>query len=263
MRDGNDETAKQAMTKGKTMSNETAKAKVTKAKGETMRDENDEAAKVTTPTLVTSAPVPAPKRGDGFADVADGDMNIIRGTMLKFDDVWADGGGNPMAKDRELVVYEVGRMTQKWPPGGVRGRPVSRLLDPGEEWPDVEAMNKATPKAEWRDKHGTLTGPHENGYVAYLIDPKTMQVFTYPTSTTGGGIAIRNLGDDVERARMFLGSNNLYPVVTLTNTLMRTKHRDRQRPAFAIVRFIPIGGEARPLLEEPKPESPFDDEIGF
>ena len=254
MRDGNDETAKVMKAKGKTMSDEKT-AKVTTNN--------------TTPALVTSAPVPAPKRGDGFADVAGGGMSIIQGMMLKFDGVWADGGDNPIAKDRELVVYEVGRMTQKWPPGG--GRPESRPLDPGEEWPDVEAMNAAAPKSEWRDKHGTLTGPYENGYFARLIDPKTMQVFTYPTSTAGGGIAIRNLGDDVERARMFLGSNNLYPVVTLTNTLMKTKHGDRQRPAFNIVRFTPIGdgGQAKPLLEESKPEEPkkleepFDDEIGF
>jgi hypothetical protein len=37
---------------------------------------------------------------------------------------------------------------------------------------------------------------------------------------------------------------------------------DGQRPAFKIVRFVPIGGQARPLLEESKAE-PLNDQIVY
>ena len=293
MRDENDETVKVKKTEGKTMRDENDEtAKVKKTEGKTMRDETTEHevtnGTTTMPALTTSAPLaPAPKWSDGFDD-DDGcdDEGIIKGMRLKFgnDNAWVDRDGNLFAKDRELVAYEVKKAVQTWPPGG--GKPKSRILGPGEPFPNIEKLNAEAPKSEWREAFGTMKGPNENVYVVYLFDQKKGKIFTYLTKTVGGFRAVRELKDEVRRIRMLEGDNR-YPVVTLTDTFMKTGYGGRQRPEFNIVRYTPIGGhsqaeplpgepktgggQAMPLLEEPepkpeepkKPEPPFDDEIGL
>ncbi len=248
MRDENDETAKVMKTKGKTMS-----------------DENDEAAKVTTngttPALTASAPpAPAPKRSDGFDDDDGVGASIIKGEKLKFTNTgeWVDGDGDPIAADREFLIVELMKVNQKW----IDGKPVeTHILGSGECFPDIEKLNAEAPRSEWREAFGKMAGPWQNSFVLYLLDPKTMRGFTFPTSTAGGFRAVFELKGDVYRARMLQG-DNVYPVVTLADTHMKTQYGGRQRPAFKIVRFVPIGGQARPLLEQPEPE-PMNDAIGF
>ena len=249
MRDENDETAKVMKTEGKTMRDETTEHEV--MNGAT-----------TTPAPAVSAPpAPAAKRSDGFDDVDDRvGTSIIRGDKLKFTNAgaWVDENGDPIAKDREFLVVELMKVSQKW----IDGKPVeTRILSSGEYFPDIEKLNAEAPRSEWRDAFGKMVGPWQNSFVLYLLDPETMQGFTFPTSTAGGFRAVFELKGDVHRARMLQG-DNVYPVVTLADTHMKTQYGPRQRPAFKIVRFVPIGGQARPLLGQPEPE-PMKDAIGF
>ena len=248
MRDENDETAKVKKTEGKTMRDETTEHEV--MNGAT-----------TTPAPAVSAPpAPAAKRSDGFDDDDGVGMSIIRGEKLKFTNAgtWVDENGDPIAKDREFLVVELMKVSQKW----IDGKPVeTRILSSGEYFPDIEKLNAEAPRSEWREAFGKMVGPWQNSFVLYLLDPETMQGFTFPTSTAGGFRAVFELKDDVHRARMLQG-DNVYPVVTLADTHMKTQYGPRQRPAFKIVRFVPIGGQARPLLEESKAE-PLNDQIVY
>jgi hypothetical protein len=248
MRDENDETAKVKKTEGKTMRDETTEHEV--MNGAT-----------TTPAPAVSAPpAPAAKRSDGFDDDDGVGMSIIRGEKLKFTNAgtWVDENGDPIAKDREFLVVEVMKVRQKW----IDGKPVeTHILGSGEYFPDIEKLNAEAPRSEWREVFGKMAGPWQNSFVLYLLDPKPMRGFTFPTSTAGGFRAVFELKGDVHRARMLQG-DNVYPVVTLADTHMKTQYGGRQRPAFKIVRFVQIGGKARPLLEQPELE-PMNDAIGL
>jgi hypothetical protein len=85
-----------------------------------------------------------------------------------------------------------------------------------------------------------------------LVDLKTMGKFTYPTGTTGGQIAIRELRDKILWMRRARGSN-VYAVVTLADKFMKTRFGGRQRPHFNIVRWVSLGGEGGEVAALPAP----------
>jgi hypothetical protein len=177
--------------------------------------------------------------GFNFADDDDAARSIIKGTKLKFTNAaqWETGGGEKIAADRSLIAVEVLRTFQHW----LAGRPTeTHILKPGEHFPDIERLNAEAPQSEWRDLAGKMVGPWQRAHVLYLIDPKTMEGFTYPTSTIGGARAVSELREATRRARMLRGGN-LYPVITLADVHMATKFGGRQRPHFVIKEFIPIG----------------------
>ena len=212
-----------------------------------------------------------------FEDTVEGEDSatnrLIQGQKVKFSNqaTWTIGEGEELPKTRELVAANVTRVTQKWGDGP----PKTRILEPGEKFPDVEKLNANTPQSEWREgPDGKLHGPCQNSYVVYLLDMSNAERFTYVASTIGGGIAVRDLVDRTRWMRSFRGAN-VYPIVTLSDTLMNTRFGGRQRPHFVIKRWVALGGEgALPLTESPALRGPqtvepptakeaLDDEIGF
>jgi hypothetical protein len=83
-------------------------------------------------------------------------------------------------------------------------------------------------------------GPWQAQHVVRLFDPRTMDRFSYPTGTVGGGMCVRDLVDRVKLMRQYRGEN-VYPVVTLTDTFMPTRYGGRQRPHFNIRKWIKLG----------------------
>jgi len=69
-----------------------------------------------------------------------------------------------------------------------------------------------------------------------------MDKYTFPTSTTGGRIAIRELRDKLVWMRRLRGPN-VYAVITLSDKFMNTRFGGRQRPYFIIKRWVRLGGE--------------------
>jgi hypothetical protein len=210
----------------------------------------------TSPTWV------APRASDGFDAVldADGNRSIIRGAKYKFTNnaEWLDDAGEVVDPAREFLVFEIAKVTQKW----IDGMPAeTRILAPDEYFPDTERLNAGAPPKEWREAFGKQVGPWQNSIVVYLFDPTTMECFTWPTSTAGGFRAVDDLQARVKRARRLQG-DNVFPVVTLADTHMNTQYGGRQRPALKVVRFIAIGGQAKPLLDEPKAEA-MNDQIPY
>jgi hypothetical protein len=175
---------------------------------------------------------------------------------------WVDGANEQLSRDLKLIVTDVKRIVQKW---SKDNKPLETIiLGPGEKWPDVEAKNEEAPRSEWReDPNGKMVGPWQRQYVVYLLDPTTMNKYTYPTSTIGGGIAVRDLVGKVVWMRRFRGQN-VHPVITLSDTFMKTRFSasSRQRPHFNIVKWVLLdgGGEISssrsPALSGPASETP-------
>jgi hypothetical protein len=150
---------------------------------------------------------------------------------------------------KPLVVVNVRRTLIKW---GKDKKPVGApiFLKAGEKIPDLEKRNEETPKSEWIEGFdGKPKGPWQAQHIVYMIDPISIDQYSYPTSTTGGGIAVRELIDRILWMRRFRG-DAVYPVVQLTNRFMRTAYSGRLRPHFEIVswkKFDPDGGGMIPV----------------
>ena len=213
-----------------------------------------------------------------FEDTVEGENSaanrLIQGQKVKFSNqaIWMIGEGEELPKTRELVAVNVSRVTQKWGDG----QPIeTHILEPGEKFPDIEKLNANTPQSEWREgPDGKLHGPWQNSYVVYLLDMTNAERFTYIGSTTGGGIAVRDLIDRTRWMRSFRGAT-VYPIVTLSDTFMPTRFGGRQRPNFVIKRWITLGSDGAlatpdaPALSgpqtvaEPTAKEVTEDEIRF
>ena len=189
----------------------------------------------------------------GWEDGVEGDdrpqgAGIIQGNLIKFTNeaMWVTRDGDELSADLELVAVDVGRVVQKWSDG----QPVETIiLEPHQKFPDVEEMNEKVPKKEWVEgPDGNMRGPWQAQHILYLLDPKTMDKFTFPTGTVGGRIGIRELVDKTTWMRRLRGPN-VYAVVLLSDTFMNTKWGGRQRPHFKIVRWVRLGGEGGESVE--------------
>jgi hypothetical protein len=153
-----------------------------------------------------------------------------------------------MSCEQELIAIDILRIVQKW----IDQKPVETIIvPPGEKFPDVKAMNEAAPKSEWRENlNGEMIGPWQMQYILSLLDAHSLDKFTVPTSTIGGGIACRELADKVAWMRKHKGSN-VSAVIKLADKFMNTRFGGRQRPHFNIVRWIGFDGAG--ALPAPKP----------
>jgi hypothetical protein len=177
--------------------------------------------------------------GDGFSDVDDeGRGSLIENPpKVKFgnDAKWTRGD-EVISSSRTFLVINILRVLQHW----VNQLPTnkSRVLKPGEKWPDIEELNTAAPPEEWRDHFGKRIGPWQKTYMVYLFDPQTMEVFTYPISTEGGFAAVRALRKGTERARRVSGQG-VYPLITLGDAAFPTSFGLRRRPNFNVLGYKP------------------------
>jgi hypothetical protein len=133
-----------------------------------------------------------------------------------------------------LLVANTKRVLTKW---GKERKPVeTTFLKAGEKIPDMKKRNEETPRSEWVNgpNNSGMKGPWEAQHIVYLVDPISIDQYSYPTSTIGGGIAVRELVGRILWMRRFRG-NATYPVVELATRFMPTKHGGRQRPHFEIV----------------------------
>lgn len=186
----------------------------------------------------------------GYDDRVEGDDRpqggrLIQGTLVKFtnDSRWiADDEEIP--DTLELVVIDVARLIQKWKDQS----PVETIfLEPGQKFPNVNAMNEQEPRSEWREgADGKKVGPWQKQHVVYLLHLETMRRFTYPTGTTGGSIAVSDMVRDVNVCRRFRGANQ-YAVITLDSVFMKTRFGGRQRPDLVIRRFIAFGPDHKAI----------------
>jgi hypothetical protein len=195
---------------------------------------------------------------DGFDDCAGDDQQIARvilGEKWQFtnDGTWVNGDDAVIPPDREVVVVDTARVLQKW----IDQTPVrdaTRFLPPGEQV-DVEQLNEDCPRSEWSDDlNGKPRGPWQLQNVVYMVDLETMQRFTFPTGTVGGSICVGDLKDAVRMMRRFRGPG-VYPAVSASSKVMKTRFGKRQRPHFEIKRWVSFGPEGTPALPTTSPPS--------
>ena len=196
----------------------------------------------------------------GFNEEVGGDDrqqggSLIQGTLIKFtmEGEWTTGNGDPMAPGQELIAIDLLRVVQPWGPDRKPAGPAI-IIPPGEKFPDVKAMNDAAPRSEWReDLNGNMVGPYQMQYLVYFLDARTLDKFTFPTSTIGGGMACREIADKVTWMRNYKGPT-VTAVIVLSDIFMNTRFGGRQRPHFKIVRWIGFdtggGGKALPASEQ-------------
>jgi hypothetical protein len=216
-------------------------------------DDDDEVTKLPTTTVHLDG-------FEGYSDEVEGDdeqerssNRVIVGELVKFtnDATWITGAGEKPPPDLELIVTDIGRIVQKWNDGNP-GETI--VLAPGERFPDVKKMNSEVPQEIWEEgPDGKPRGPWQAQHVVYMLNPLTMDRYSYPTGTVGGRIAVHDLVDKTKWMRRFRGAN-VYPVVRLSDKFMNTRFGGRQRPHFEIVRWVTLdgGGNALPAPDRPK-----------
>jgi hypothetical protein len=169
---------------------------------------------------------------------------VIQGALVKFtnDSEWMQDG-EILPPELELVAVGIGRVVQKWKDG----TPAETLvLQPGQKFPDIDALNASVPVAKWEEGPGGKRGPWQAQHIVYLLNEQTMDKYTYPTGTIGGRIAVSELRDRVCWMRQFRGAK-VYPVVRLATKFMNTRYGGRERPHFDIQRWVALGDEGAAL----------------
>jgi hypothetical protein len=193
---------------------------------------------------------------EGFEDWAgDGQQfaRVILGEKWQFtnDGIWVNADDVVISPDREVVVVDTARVLQKW----IDQKPVETSFLASGEHPDIEQLNEACPRSEWsEDLNGKPRGPWQLQNVVYMVDMSSMQRFTFPTGTVGGGICVGELKDAVRMMRKFRGPG-VYPVVSPSSKVMKTRFGKRQRPHFVIKRWISFGPEGTAALPPASPPS--------
>jgi hypothetical protein len=196
----------------------------------------------------------------GWEDGVEGDdrpqgAGIVQGTLAKFSNeaAWITRDGDELPADLELVAVDVARVVQRWQD---QAPAETIVLEPHQKFPDIEEMNQKVPRKEWVEgPDGQPRGPWQAQHILYLLDPKTMDKYTFATGTTGGKIAIRELRDKLVWMRRLRGPN-VYPVITLADKFMNTRFGGRQRPHFVIKRWVSLGAEGGQVEALPSPSPP-------
>lgn len=104
---------------------------------------------------------------DGDADSGGG---ILSGTTrIKYGPPWmAAVSKEPMAASLELMAAKVERVIIRFHGTDV---PETRVLEPGEKFPNMKALNDSVPRTEWAtDFNGNPKGPWEAQHVLFLLN---------------------------------------------------------------------------------------------
>src|SRR6185295_12955935 len=124
-----------------------------------------------------------PPRSNGFSDRNDDRSgSLIKGTKLTFgnDYKFTTSKGEQVGPEREFLPIDILGVHQDW---SIDGNPKNRVLEPNEPWPDFKKLNDEAPRSLWRERFGELKGPHEGACFVYLLDPKTLAIYTFVTTS--------------------------------------------------------------------------------
>jgi hypothetical protein len=157
--------------------------------------------------------------------------------------------------DRKYMIGKVGREMVHW----VNGLPSEKsyTLEPGQPFPDVEALNEEEPQELWyEDPSGKMVGPWQAQHVTFLLDVDDMSKYRFPTNTVGGGIATRVIVDKVKDKRRF--EPGAFPIVQLRTTWMKTRFGGRLRPHFHVDHWITFDDGTPAALPSPSTQPQLD-----
>jgi hypothetical protein len=190
-----------------------------------------------------------PKPLDSFADYDDaieGDegearSRSIKGPLVVFtnDATYKIKKANTfLSPDQDFIAANVLRIETYW---GKDNKPKDeRVLGPGEKYRDLQTLNESIPRNEWGiGPDGKPRGPWQAQRFVILVDPKSLDTFTFASGTIGGSIAIGALVDKTLWMRRWKGAG-VYPVVHLDKTWMNTQYGGRWAPHFKITNWVTL-----------------------
>lgn len=179
---------------------------------------------------------------DGWDDMAaELDAQFLRGTLLKFADWrWAKGKeGDQIEEGTQFLVMGSAAAWVRW----WDGKPVQYVRrEPGKKLPDREELGDLDASLWQPGPDGKSRDPWQSTRFVYLLDPISMEMLTYSTSSSGGRTAVINLADQITRMRE-LGRVGAQPVVELGAEKMPTKFGMKSKPLFKIVKWYGGGNE--------------------
>src|SRR5262249_27516171 len=80
----------------------------------------------------------------------------------------------------------------------------TRILAPGEKFPNFDELNAKCDKSEWRQSFGEEVGPWSGQHVVYFIDELYNKYsWPSPTTTVGSAICVREFADQIAMVRKF------------------------------------------------------------
>jgi hypothetical protein len=199
---------------------------------------------------------------DGFNDFTNevegeedrASSRVIQGTKLKFlDPRWLINETDVTGK--LLTAIGVLNVVNKWDHDNM---PVeTRILAPGEKFPNFDTLNKGCPESEWVEKFGKKVGPWSGQHCVYFID-EHYNKYTWPSpvTTIGSAICVRELANHIRMVRSIKGTN-VCPVIALDHTDYPTGYGMRQRPHLLNIKnWIKLGsdqtGDPLPASDAPK-----------
>jgi len=146
---------------------------------------------------------------------------VIQGTKIKFlDPRWLDNKEKDITGTL-LTALGVRNVVNKWGPDG---KPlITKILAPGEKFPNFEKLNAECLRSEWREKFGKMVGPWSGQHCVYFVD-ELLNRFTWPSpiTTIGSSICVNELIDQIQLVRKFRGAN-VYSVTELGHTDFPTR----------------------------------------
>ena len=170
------------------------------------------------------------------------------GIKLKFtkEARWVDPDDNDVKGP--LLAIDVVNRVHKWPGDG--GGPLETItLKPGEDWPDIHALNEAC-RDEWFEKFGKMVGPWAGEHVVLFVDyPTTMTAYWWPspTATIGACVAVCTLIKQTKLMRQ-LKQQQVHPLVEPTHTFMNTAYGGHERPMLKVINWVVLGGSGGGVL---------------
>jgi len=206
------------------------------------------------------------KSDDGWGDTAaEMDSQFIRGTLMKFADWrWTKGKeGDKVEEGTQFLAIGTAAAQVKW----AGGKPVQYVMrQPGKALPDRDELGDHDESLWELGPDNRPRDPWQNTRFVYFLDPISMEMLTFSTSSGGGRSAVINLADQIKRMRE-LGRSGAIPVVELSAEPMPTKFGLKSKPLFKVVKWYGGGRESGGGPKEIAPpslsEEMNDDEIPF
>jgi hypothetical protein len=175
---------------------------------------------------------------DGWSDAAaESASNLIRGTFLKFADwKWRKGAeATEVPIGTQLIGIGTAAAWAYWH-GGKPDRDRYIIRERGKQLPKRSELGELDESAWELGPDGKPRDPYVNTRFVYLLDPVSVEMLTYSTSSIGGIAAVTALGDQIVRMRNFSKSSAL-AVVELGAAEMKTKFGLKSKPVLKIVRW--------------------------
>jgi hypothetical protein len=193
---------------------------------------------------------------DDFTNEVEGEENlnvssrVIQGVKIKFlDPRWSDNNEKDITGTL-LTALGVLNVVNKWGPDN---KPLeTRILAPGEKFPNFEKLNAECDRSEWRMRFGKMVGPWSGQHCVYFID-KHYNKHTWPSpiTTIGSAICVRELADQIKLVREIRGAH-VHPVTELGHTDYPTNYGLKQRPYLLNIKgWIILGPDQTGALPAP------------